>query len=281
MSNRETRDPAAASGRRPWWKQPRWIACGVIAIAAVVAAVIYAQNEAGHVTDYRPRDPRLEREPLFYYPVRDTATARAFVFFLGNDIAFWGAHQQLAWRLSGDGYTVVGIDIRKYLDRLPDEPKRDSAFGVAIGPLIARARHEMGADSLPLILAGHSFGAELAFWIARHHAPPGLIGVLSLNSRSTGHLFITTQDWLNKEASGPFSFSVVRAVGELDPAVRIALVRGAHDPFRRHDPEFMAAGGARIQRYEVPMAGHTLKKLILAGPIIDGAMHWLDGSQSR
>ena len=46
---------------------------------------------------YTPRDPRLAAFPLYFYPTTDsTKPARAFVFFLGNDIGFWGAHQDLA-----------------------------------------------------------------------------------------------------------------------------------------------------------------------------------------
>ena len=224
---------------------------------------------------YLPHDNTLRREPLFFYPAQSNAP-KAFVLFIGNDIGFWKPHEELATRLSRAGYAVVGLDIKKYLAKLPaEEPARDSSFSVNIASLIARARSEVGADSVPAIVGGHSFGAEVAFWIALHRPPAHLAGVLAMSPRSTGHLVVTPLDLLNKEASGPWSFSTIRASAELPPHVRIAIVRGASDPFRKHDSLFAVAGGARFHYYPVPFAGHSLRRLIIAGPIVEHAVNWL------
>jgi pimeloyl-ACP methyl ester carboxylesterase len=251
---------------------------GVAALLVVIGAGLWyvTRKAEGHPSALVPRDTSLRTAWLYFYPSRASGAPKAFVVLFGNDIAFWEPHQNLAWRLSGDGYPVVGIDARALLATLPSsEPQRDSAFGAALPGLIARARHELGADSLPIIVGGHSFGAELAFWIAWHVPPPRLIGVLALNTRSTGHLFITAGDLLNHEANDAWSFSTIDAVKHIDPAVRIAIVRGEHDPFRQHDPEFIAAGGARVDRIVVPYAGHALKTMILAGPLIMRAVRFL------
>ena len=104
---------------------------------------------------YHPRDPQLRRSSLLFY-VPDAATTkkpRALIVFLGNDVGFWEPHQQLASRLAGAGYTVVGLDIKEWLDHLPSgEPQRDLAVADSIVPLLAAIRHEMG-DSLPLAQA--------------------------------------------------------------------------------------------------------------------------------
>ena len=186
-------------------------------------------------------------------------------------------------RLSDVGFNVVGLDIRKYLDLLPsDEPQRDSAYDAAIGPLIAKVRHAMSSDSLPVILAGHSYGAELAFWIAWHRPPPRLVGVLSLNTRARSHLFVTPADWLNKVADDKWSFSVVEAAGKIDPRVRIALVRGSQDSRKEPDTDFEQAGGARLRRFLIPFAGHSLKSLVVAGPfILHGVEFLMDSTTAR
>ncbi|HKO14793.1 MAG TPA: hypothetical protein VJU87_01085 [Gemmatimonadaceae bacterium] len=241
----------------------------------VLLAVVLASCRSGPVAPYQARDAALRRQPLLFYPARHVP-ARAFILLLGNDVGFWKPHQELAWRLAGDGYDVVGLDIKKYLARLPaGEPRRDSSFAVNIDPLIARARHELGADTLPAIVGGHSFGAEVAFWIAEHHPPPGLVGVLAMSPRSTGHLIVTPFDLLNHEASGPYAFSTIGAARAIAPAVRIALVRGASDPFARYDTAFARAGGERFRYYHVPFAGHSLQRLVIAGPMVEHAVGFL------
>jgi pimeloyl-ACP methyl ester carboxylesterase len=228
------------------------------------------------VATYVPRDPTLRRSSLlFYVPPRVDGPPRALIIFLGNDVGFWQPHQELAARLAEARYAVVGLDIREYLARLPEgEPQRDRAFADSIVPLIAAIRHEVG-DSLPLLLGGHSFGAEVAFWIARNWEPSGLRGVLALSPRSSGHLFVTTGDLANEEAHGVGAWSTIAAARSIDPRVRIAIVRGAHDPFAVHDSAFAAAGGARLRPFPVPLAGHSLRKLLIAGPIIEHAVSYL------
>jgi pimeloyl-ACP methyl ester carboxylesterase len=223
-----------------------------------------------------PRNPSLRRSSLlFYVPARTEEPPRALIIFLGNDVGFWQPHQELAARLAAAHYAVVGLDIRQYLATLPDgEPQRDRAFADSIGPLIAAIRHEIG-DSLPLILGGHSFGAEVAFWIARNREPAGLRGILAMSPRSSGHLFVTAGDLANEEAHGVGAWSTIAAAREIDPHVRIAVVRGAHDQFAVHDSAFRAAAGARLRRFSVPLAGHSLKKLLIAGPIIEHAVGFL------
>ncbi len=263
-------------------RRARGLAMMLAVLGPVAYGVSYARASArGHPSSYVAVDPSLRSDWLYFYPARSNDRPRAMIVLFGNDVAFWAPHQELAWRLSGEGYSVVGVDIRKFLQTLPEaEPQRDSAFPSAMSTLIQRARHELHADALPVVLGGHSFGAELAFWVAVHAAPSRLAGVLALNSRSTGHLFITRDDYLNHEASGPWSFSTVDAVRALPPAVRVALVRGSKDPFRRHDPEFEAAGGARLERYEVPLAGHSMRTMLIAGPVISRAVRFLTDSVS-
>jgi pimeloyl-ACP methyl ester carboxylesterase len=248
----------------------------VVASAALAACTALAGCRSGPPPTYVPHDPLLRRSSLlFYVPPRATAPPRALLLFLGNDVGFWEPHQELAARLADAGYAVVGLDIRKYLSHLPaGEPQRDRAFADSIVPLIAAIRHEVG-DSLPFVIGGHSFGAEVALWVARNREPPGLVGVLAMSPRSSGHLFVTPMDLANEEAHGEGAWSTVDAVRALDPRVRIAIVRGSKDQFARHDPAFMRAGDGRIRRYVVPFASHSLKKLLIAGPIIERAMSYL------
>ena len=263
------------TSRTPARTPHRPIVPALVLLAAIVLAL--SACRAGPPPTYHPRDAQLRRSSLLFY-VPDTATVkkpRALIIFLGNDVGFWEPHQQLASRLAAAGYTVVGLDIKEWLEHLPSgEPQRDVAVADSIVPLLAAIRHEMG-DSLPLVIGGHSFGAEVAFWIARNHEPPGLRGILAMSPRSSGHLFVTPMDLANEEAHGEGAWSTIAMAREIDPTVRIAIVRGSKDQFAVHDSAFAVAGGARFKRYLVPFASHSLKKLLIAGPIVEHAVAYL------
>jgi pimeloyl-ACP methyl ester carboxylesterase len=215
--------------------------------------------------------------PVYFYPASTATPARAVIFFFGNDIGFWTPHRDLAEYLSGQGYSVVGFDMRTLLAQLPEpSPQRDSAFIARILPIIASARHEVHADSLPLIIAGHSLGAEVAIWTAAFAHPPDIVGVIAMSPGLSSHLRVTASDILNgPEPTGPASFSVPATLHSIAPAVRVAIVRGSHDKYRYADSALIAAGGNRIHSYIVPFASHSLKRIIVARPVMRQAVQWL------
>lgn len=224
---------------------------------------------------YTPRDPELRREPLFFYPGTDNPQRpRAGVFFLGNDLGFWDAHQRLAERLASHGYAVVGFDVKRFLDRFPNSaPLRDSALVRDVPMLIQRSLHELGADSVPIVLAGHSFGADLALWTAANARLPGVVAVMAIGPTQRDHPTVTLSDKVDVgEPTEPGSFAVEDQIRNAPPDMRIALIRGAGDKERKSDPDFIAAGGARLSYTVIPFASHSLKSLIIAGPMIEHAL---------
>jgi pimeloyl-ACP methyl ester carboxylesterase len=227
---------------------------------------------------YRPRDPELRQEPLYFYPdIAGTRHPKAGVFFLGNDLGFWGPHQRLAERLSEHGYAVVGFDIKKFLDRLPDSALlRDSVLVHDIPQLMKRSLHELGADSRPIVIAGHSFGADLALWTEANARLPGVVGVLALGPTKRDHPTVTIKDQLNAgEPTDAGSFAVDDQIRNTPRGVRIAVLRGANDKERKSDRAFIKAGGARMTYTVIPFASHSLKSLIIAGPMIEHALDQL------
>ncbi|GAC1653522.1 MAG: hypothetical protein NVS4B3_16690 [Gemmatimonadaceae bacterium] len=243
---------------------------------AVLLASAVACTAREHASTFLPADAELREQPLFFYPARDASHRKAFIFLFGNDVAFWDAHQSLAYALSEKGFDVVGLDLKRWLDSLPtDVARRDSAVRAGIVPLVSRSRHALAADALPAILAGHSFGAEFALWMAEQVPPPHLRGVLLMSPRGSGHLIVTPEDRANREASGPGSFSTIDIVAALPRGVRIALIRSQQDKFRVHDSAFVAAGGERLRRYFVPFAGHSMRDLTLAGLQIDRGLSFV------
>lgn len=227
---------------------------------------------------YIPRDPELQREPLYFYPKQgDSRHPKAGVFFLGNDLGFWEPHQKLAERLAAHGYAVVGFDVKKFLDRLPDSALlRDSILVHDLPDLMKRSLHEIGADSVPIVIAGHSFGADLALWVEANAHLQGVVGVLALGPTKRDHPSVTIQDKLNTgEPTEPGSFAVDEQIRNTPANVRIALLRGASDKERKSDQDFIAAGGSRMSYTVIPFASHSLRSLIIAGPMVERALDHL------
>jgi pimeloyl-ACP methyl ester carboxylesterase len=244
----------------------------VLSVLALAATISCSSSRPPYI----PRNPELRRLPVYFYPT-SPPTARAMVFFFGNDIGFWAPHRDLAEYLSGQGYAVVGFDMRTFLAELPESsPQRDSAFEARILPIIASTRHEIHADSLPLVIVGHSLGAEVAIWTAAFAKPPGTVGVIAMSPGLRSHLRVTASDLLNgPEPNGPGSFSVPVTLKKIQPEIRVAIVRGDHDKYRYADSALLAAGGNRTHSYIVPFASHSLKRIIVARPVMRQAMSWL------
>ena len=251
--------------------------------AAVTAAVIGCGD--GERPTRVARDPMLRAQPVFLYAAADTTRPpRAVIFFFGNDIGFWKPHRQLAASLARSQFAVAGFDMRPLLRGLPAHgAARDSAFMAAIEPIIAQSRHELGADSAPLIIAGHSLGAEIAIWTAAHTCEPDVAGVLAMSPGSRSHLRVSVSDIMNgPEPTESGSFSVADAIGAVPGDERIAIIRGTKDRLARADAALMAAGGDRIERFPVLLAGHSLKGLLMAGFETHRAVDWLlDPSRAR
>lgn len=257
--------------RRRWM----WFSASVAGVAALLTVLMPAGPPAPPVL---AKDPALRSLPLYFYPASDSSRPpRAVVFFFGNDVGFWRPHQTLAWVLAGMQYAVVGLDLRPLLRSLPStRAARDSAFCARILPMIARSRHELRGDSVPLVIAGHSLGAEVAVWTGAFARPPGTVGILAISPGSRSHLQVSLSDLtMHGEPQGPLSFSVADAIARLPRHERLAIIRGQHDKFAAADSALLGAGGTRAWRCVVPFAGHSLKSVTVARLCVQRALTWI------
>ncbi|NUQ22016.1 MAG: hypothetical protein HOQ09_13790 [Gemmatimonadaceae bacterium] len=263
-------------------RRPRWITVlfAMIVLAASASAWLTCHVDEAH-PNHRVRDGRLARLGVVMYTPADAP--RALVVFFGNDVGFWGPHQQLAADLAGDGYAVVGVDIRPLFASLPDRsPQRDSVCAATIADIVARARSELSLRDAPLVVAGHSLGAELALWTGAHVPLEHLAGLLALAPGSRSHLQVSPSDLLGREPTGPESFALSDVMVVLrDHGIDVAIVRGANDKLRDADSVLIASGGPRTRKFLVPFAGHSMRKLVLARFSIEDALRWLLAEQPR
>jgi hypothetical protein len=100
--------------------------------------------------------------------------------------------------------------------------------------------------------------------------------VLALSPGSRSHLRVAVSDIMNgPEPTEPGSFSVADAIATVPANERIAIVRGTRDDLGRADAALLAAGGDRIERFPVLLAGHSLKGLTMSGFETHRAVDWL------
>lgn len=252
------------------------LAASALLAAALLGVGVWARSHLGvpgpnHVV----RDPSLRRRGIVIYTPR--GTPRALVLFFGNDVGFWRPHYALAADLASQGYAVAGVDIRPLLGALPEgHPTRDSSCAAAILDIATRVRNELAIESVPIVIGGHSLGAELASWAAAHARVPGAVGVLALAPGSRSHLRVTPSDILmSAEPQGPDSYGVADAMAAASAAqLRVAVVRGSNDKLRSADSALLGAGPS-VRRFGVPLAGHSLGDITIARYVVREAMDWL------
>jgi pimeloyl-ACP methyl ester carboxylesterase len=225
---------------------------------------------------YSPRASILRSDDFYVYPPR--SSMRGTIVFFGNDVGFWKPHQELADFLSRRGYAVIGYDLRRLLKSVADSGTvgRARIVGDTIAALMSASISEFRGEKLPLVLTGHSLGGEVAIWAGVHITSPHVSGVVALAPGSRGHLAITPKDYLSSEVpDGPDSFGMSDLVRSLPRSMKVAIVRGASDGYGGGDPQIVAAGAGQVQRFTIPFAGHSLKRILLARYVIEHATDWV------
>lgn len=258
------------------------ILAGALAAIAMLAIGVWARSQVGVPRpNHLVRDPSLRAHGVIIYTPR--GNPRALVLFFGNDVGFWRPHYALAADLASRGYAVAGVDIRPLLAALPEgHPVRDSSCVAVIRDLATRVQRELGLESVPVVIGGHSLGAELAVWTAAHAGVPGVVGVLALAPGSRSHLRVTASDILmSAEPQGPDSYGVADAIATASASrVRVAIVRGSSDKLGSADAGLLSAGPS-VRRFGVPFAGHSLRDITVARYVVRDAMDWLlDGREA-
>jgi hypothetical protein len=97
--------------------------------------------------------------------------------------------------------------------------------------------------------------------------------VLALGPTPRSHLTVTALDLANlSDPREPGSFGAAEEIRRMPPGIRIAMLRGSGDKRRSTDSSLVAAGGGRVDYRVIPFAGHSLRSLTIAGPMIESAL---------
>jgi type IV secretory pathway VirJ component len=231
----------------------------------VLAAILLAA--ASHVTVATSRGD----QSLTVYAPADGAPKRAghLVLVLSGEGGWRAFDVQLAQWLASDGYWVGGIDCLHYFWSAQDDRAALAKDVVRFADALVAAA---GAPEKPKIaLAGYSFGADLAPWIAgAPGADPRTAALVMIGPDKTGSLQFRLTELLGMSSSKNHVFDTAGALNDA-ASTPVLFVHGGSDP--ESDAPELAAGFKGVKELiVVPKATHhfngheaELKQAILDG----------------
>jgi type IV secretory pathway VirJ component len=222
----------------------------------VLASLLLAA--ASHVTVATSRGD----QSLTVYPPSSSAPARAgaLVLVLSGEGGWRAFDQQLARWFADDGYWVGGIDCLHYFWSAQDDRAALAADARLFADALVAAA---GAPQRPrIVLAGYSFGADLAPWIAgAPGADPRTAALVMIGPDRVGSLQFRLSELLGM-SSKSHVFDTSRALADA-AAIPVVFIHGADDD--ESDAPALAA------------AFHGVKELV----VIPKASHHFSGHESE
>jgi hypothetical protein len=152
----------------------------------------------------------------------------------------------------------------------------DSLVAGTVAELLEHARHEFHDDSLPIVISGHSLGADCAAWTVAHVQIRNLAGLLMLSPTRRSHLYATVRDraFLG-EPTEPGSYAASEMIPLLPAGIPVVVMRGDNDSHNIGDRDLVRAiimsghaTSVNMAYKKIPLAGHSLRSLVIVGPVI-------------
>ena len=168
-------------------------------------------------------------QPMIVYAPPESARSAAgkpLVLVLSGEGGWRAFDVQLASWLSADGYWVGGVDCLKYFWK-PQDDRAALAADVAL--YAAALRRAAGAAAgTRVVLAGFSFGADLAPWIAGVGAHgPRIAGLVLIGPDEQGSLEARVVEILGF-APKAHTFDTAKALADVRP-IPVLFVHGGSD----------------------------------------------------
>jgi len=203
---------------------------------------------------------RGEQPLQVYLPAHVATPAKPPVLLLSGEGGWRSFDDRLARWLSDAGYPVGGIDCMKYFWKPQDDRGALAADVALFAAAIAKQSGHGGA--VPCILAGYSFGADLAPWIAGAPGrPPAAAALVLVGPDLKGSLEARISEILGL-ASDAHTFDTAAALRDA-AAVPVLFIHGGSD---------------RSSAAPALASGFTGKKELI---VVPGATHHFAGHEEE
>jgi pimeloyl-ACP methyl ester carboxylesterase len=201
-------------------------------VVACLAATLFAHG--ADASDQVPITIRGKALTLQIYQPPAAAARKGTVLMGSGDVGWVGLAVDLAGFLSGQGYTVVGINSRQYLSAFTEGSSHVTTDQVT-GDYAAFVRHLRGSHALldPIIVAGVSEGAALAVLAGAAANHTWVRGVMTMGLPPTAELAWRWKDmlsWITKKDSGEPVFEPKQFIGGVSP-VPLWMIQSTTDEY--------------------------------------------------
>lgn len=201
------------------------VALAIVLCAAAVAPGAGVSARAAAPTAATVKTSRGELELLTFAPGRPAA-GRPLVLLISGEGGWRRFDDLLAGFLTDAGYWVGGLDITKYFWDAQDDRQALAADMRAYAAALASAAGRK--EDSPMVLAGFSFGADLAPWVAGAGGWGDRIrGLIMIGPDETGSLQFRIMEILGLEPKDHI-FSVADALAS-SKGIPVAFIHGEKD----------------------------------------------------
>jgi type IV secretory pathway VirJ component len=215
-------------------------------------------------------------QPLSVYapsPGAKATPGKPLVLIVSGEGGWRAFDQQLATWLSQDGYWVGGLDSLKYFWKPQDDREALAKDVARYGDALARASGS--PKDARIVLAGYSFGADLAPWIAgAKQRDPRIAALVLIGPDLTGSLEARVTEILGFSPKGHM-FDTKSALADAH-SIPVLFVHGGKDDDSAA-PALAASFTGRKSLTIVPNASHHFSghEDELRRAVLDGLRHVL------
>ena len=203
-------------------------------LPALVSILLLATTP---LTASTPYEVTLHGKPftLEVYPASNPKAPKGTIFMGSGDAGWIGLGVELAEDLSKDGYTVVGINVRRYLSMFRTNTSHLTTADVPRDYAeMARYLTEQHVLTPPVIIAGVSEGAALGVLAASAPANHAWInGVITLGLPRTAELawrWVDAMSFITKQDCDEPSFEPAAFVRGVAP-IPLLMIQSRNDEF--------------------------------------------------
>jgi alpha/beta superfamily hydrolase len=205
----------------------------IVIVVAIALHAVPSSAAVGERTDLTVRGKTLTL--MIYRPNAPPSKVKGTVIMGSGDVGWVGLAASMAAFLSGEGYVVVGVNVRQYLSSFTSRGSHLTPSGVPDDyARIAAYLRTRDLLKAPVVVSGVSEGAALAVLAASSEANHAWItGVITMGLPSSAELAWRWSDfttWFTKKDASEPSFAPKDFIASVSP-LPLCMIQSTKDEY--------------------------------------------------